>query len=76
MRSDREYGDDVARKTLLEVFEMLGREPVDQRRGFGEVGHEDDRAIGIPARPCGFAGGKRVEQALDGKGAHAFDNAE
>lgn len=26
MRSDRQYGDDVARKTLLEVFEMLGRE--------------------------------------------------
>lgn len=26
MRSDRQYGDDAARRTLLEVFDLLGRE--------------------------------------------------
>ena len=44
---------------------MLGRQAIDQRHGFGEIAHQDDRAIGVPAGAGDRTGGQRRDLALD-----------
>ena len=63
MRADEDRAGVVDRSAqgvgvARDDFEMLGREPIDERRGRGQVRREDDRAVVAPAR----AGDLRARQ--------------